>query len=85
MDRSRKTLLFRRVTGDFVPLGILFATLHPIFVKKKLKISSIFTRWKSKTPLCFKEHGVRLLFLPTLTIEPMAFDRFVLFFSNKFW
>ena len=56
---------FGYVIGDFLPLGILFAMLGPIFVKKKLKVSAIFTGLKSKTPLCFKEHGVRLLFLPT--------------------
>ena len=60
--------------------------LGAIFVKKKLKVSPIFTGLKSKTPLCFKEHEVRLLFLPTLTIKQMAsqvFDRSVLFFSKK--
>ena len=58
-------LSFRYVIGDFFPLGILFAMLVPIFVKKKLKVSAIFTGLKSKTPLCFKDHGVRLLFLTT--------------------
>ena len=55
--------------------------LGPIFVKKKLKVSAVFTGLKSKVPLYFKEHGVDLLFLPTLTIEQIAsqvFDRSVL-------
>ena len=82
-------LSFRYVIGDFFPLGILFAMLGPIFVKKKkLKVSAFFPGLKSKTPLCFEEHGVRLLFLPTSTIERMAsqvFDKSVLFFSNKSW
>ena len=60
---------FRYVIGDFLPLGILFAMLGPIFVKKKLKFSAIFTGLKSKTSLFFMEHGVRLLFLLTLTIQ----------------
>ena len=63
------TLSFRYVIGDFFPLEIVFAMLGPIFVKKKLKVSAIVTGLKNKTPLCFKEHGVRLLFYPTLTIE----------------
>ena len=43
----------------FFPLGIFFAMLGSIFVKKKLKVSAIFTGLKSTMPLCFKEHGVR--------------------------
>ena len=43
-----------------------------IFAKKMLKVSAIFTGLKSKTQLCFKEHRVRLLSLPTLTMEQMA-------------
>ena len=60
--------------------------LGPIFVKKKLKVSAVFTGLKSKVQLCLKEHGVRLLFLSTMTIERIAsqvFDRSVLSFSNK--
>ena len=78
-----KVLIFRYVIGDFLPLVILFAMLGPIFLKKTLKVSV-----KIKTSLCFKQHRVRLVFLPTLTIERMAskgFDRFVLFFLNKSW
>ena len=62
--------------------------LSPIFVKKKLKVSAIFTVLKRKAPLCFKEHGIGLLFLLTLTKERIAshvFDISVLFFSNKSW
>ena len=65
-------LSFRYVIGDFFPLVIIFAMLGPIFVKKKLKVSAIFTGLKSKTPLCFKEDGERSFFLPTLTTEQMA-------------
>ena len=36
--KDLKILSFRYVIGDFLPLGILFAQLGPIFVKKKLKI-----------------------------------------------
>ena len=60
--------------------------LGPIFVKKKLKFSAVFTGLKSKTLLCFKEHGVHVLFLLTLPIQQISsqvFDRSVLFFSNK--
>ena len=56
--------------------------LGPIFVKKKLKVAAIFTGWKNKASLCFKDHGGDLLFLPTLTIEQTSsqvFDRFVVF------
>ena len=79
-------LLFRYVIGNFLPLGVLFAMLDPKFVKKKSKVSAFSTGLKSKTSLCFREHGVSLLFLPTLIVERMAsqvFDRSVLFFSNK--
>ena len=72
MDRRRKTLKissFRYAIGDFLSLGIFFAMLDLIFVKKKLKLSAIFTGLKSKTSLFFMEHGVRLLFLLTLTIQ----------------
>ena len=58
--------------------------LGPILVKKKLKVSAIFFGLKSKTLLCIKEHGVRLLFLPTLTvvrITSQVFDRSILCFS----
>ena len=70
----------RYVIGDFFPLGISFAMLGPIFLKKKLEISAIFAGLKSKVPLYFKVSGVDLLFLPTLTIEQIAsqvFDRSV--------
>ena len=58
--------------------------LSPILAKKKLKVSAIFIGLKSKTPLCIKKLGVRLLFLPTLTIvriTSQVFDRSILFFS----
>ena len=64
--------------GKSFPLGIVFAKLGSIFVKKMLKVWAIFTALKSKAPLCFKEHGIHLLFLPTLTIEQIdsqTFDR----------
>ena len=39
--------------NDFFPDGIILAMLGPIFLKKMLKISAIFTGLKSKTPLFF--------------------------------
>ena len=60
------------MSGDFVTLGILFVMLGPIFIKKKLKVSAIFGGVRSNAPLCFKEHGVHLLFLLILTIEQIA-------------
>ena len=74
--------------GDFFPLGILFAMFGSIFVKKKLKVSAIFSGLKTKALLFFKEHGVDLFFLPTSTIEKIAsqvFDRsgfFSIFFEK---
>ena len=64
---------------------IFFVMLSPIFVKKDFKVPAIFTRLKSKALLSFK-HAVDLLFLPILTIEPIAlqvYDKSVLFFFNK--
>ena len=58
--------------------------LGPILAKKKLEVSAIFIGLESKTPLCIKELGVCLLFLPTLTIvriTSQVFDRSILFFS----
>ena len=75
--------------GDFFPLGILFAMFGSIFVKKKLKVSAIFSGLNSKALLFFKEHGVDLFFLPTLTIEQIVsqvFDRsgfFSIFFRKS--
>ena len=77
-----KTLSFRYVIGDLFSFRNSFCQLGPVFIKKKLKVPAIFTELKSKMPLYFKEHGVRLLFLHTLTIERMAsqvFDKFILF------
>ena len=39
--------------NDFIPYGIILTMLCPIFVKKMLKVSAIFTGLKSKTPLLF--------------------------------
>ena len=51
--------------------------------KKDFKILTfkyVICHMKSKTLLCFKEHGVHVLFLPTLTIQQISsqvFDRSV--------
>ena len=88
--KFRNGPLCRNKSGPFSLLnvaGYWKSIVGPIFVKK-LNVSAIFTVLESKMALCFKKHGIDLLFILALTKErktSQVFDISILFFSNKSW